>query len=184
MIRITLILSILLLLTGCNKGDSPVPDIYSGAASALKNGTLWQFPIRITDNRVDKQDSLILAITHSSSDDGEIFNVLGITIVKPTFQYQIIEMQDSNCSENCPVMARYFTTLESDVSGDRYSVDSTLQSHFIQILNYDPSSQQIQGIFNVTFILSRDDGEGETPPEIIEFTNGEFTTKVKKEWFE
>jgi len=184
MLKMVMIFSMILLLAGCNKDDSPVPDIYSGTASAFVNDILWEFKIQISDNRVNPSDSLILAITNSSTEDGEIFKSLSITRVKPIFQYQIIEIQNFNCIGTCPVMASYFTTLESDVIGDKYSVDSTLQSHFIQILSYGQTSQQIQGIFNITFVLTRDDGEGETPPEKLEFTNGKFTAKVKKEWFE
>ena len=113
--KMTLFLSIFLLLTGCNKDDSPVPDIYSETASAFVNDILWEFKIQISDNRVNPSDSLILAITNSSTEDGEIFKSLSITRVKPIFQYQIIEIQNEGADLVMVKPALAYLDIISDV---------------------------------------------------------------------
>lgn len=184
MYRFVFISCFALFITGCNKDDGVESDRLSGEASAKINGELWEFPIHISDNRVDPAHSLILAITHNSTEDGEIFRRLSMTRIKPSLQIQQIEIVDFYCIIDCPVMSRYSTTFESDVGGDRYSVDTVSTNNFIQITDYDPSRAEIEGIFNVTYVLSHDDGHGETPPERLEFRDGKFEVRVEREWFE
>ena len=64
------------------------------------------------------------------------------------------------------------------------SSDTTSTNNYIQLTKIDKKKCEISGVFNLRLKLISDDGDGPTPPETIEFTNGQFRSRVKREWIE
>ncbi len=177
--RLIFLLSIILFTTSCKEDDAS-PDKYTGEASALKNGQEWvaqSFLDQVTDS------------THIFR--GNVYNNQGfrrecfdIRHFRSVFHKQQIVTVD-RLNEFGLISTDYNTVLDDgDVLGDIYKLDKTASNNFIQITNYSSSKAEVEGVFNVTMILSRASNDGGTPPEKLEFTNGKFRVKVKREWFE
>ena len=67
---------------------------------------------------------------------------------------------------------------------DVYSVDTTAVNNFIHFTSYNSQKAEVEGIFNVSMVLTRDGNHPSHPPNSIVFSKGKFTVKVKREWFE
>ncbi|NCP91150.1 MAG: hypothetical protein GW827_13125 [Flavobacteriales bacterium] len=167
----------------CNKDDDNlVPDTYTGTASALKNGEEWN-ALAYFDEINTSPSSFILRVDVYNN-EGLWRETFDIRRVLANFSIQEITSTD-NQNELGLLSADYSTILsDGDVLGDIYDLDTTATNNFIQITSYNPSRAEINGIFNVSLILTRDSNELGTPPQNLVFTNGEFTVKVQREWFE
>jgi hypothetical protein len=184
MIRLIFLLSIILFSTSCKEDDAS-PDIYTGEASALKNGEDW---IAVAYFDLISKPAIANPPTYFLRAD--VFNKAGfwreafnIRQFESNFSKQKIVLNSQN--EKGLISCDYSTFIDDgDVVGDIYKLDATATNNFIQITNYSSSKAEVEGVFNVSLILSRDDGEGDAPPEKLEFTNGKFRVKVKREWFE
>jgi hypothetical protein len=180
--RLIFLILIFLFTISCKEDDAS-PNIYTGEASALKNGTEWRSVVMINENNHDTQLSLILSM-NTYNKEGFAREGLIIYKVKNSFNKQLI--YDTEIDSKFDSIGCHFSTFidDGDVVGDIYKLDATATNNFIQITNYSSSKAEVEGVFNVSLILSRDDGEGDAPPEKLEFTNGKFRVKVKREWFE
>ena len=179
-----LVLAILLfvLISSCNQDDNIIPDGYTGTLTALRDGKELTNPIKISDNRVNPSDSMILALTASFYDSAQVLiESLAITSIKPIFEQQSLNMGYFAC--RCTYV-RFTTVIDGHIPGDRYEIDTTIVNNFIRITNYNSAKAEIEGIFNISLILTRDSNEPGNPPQTIEFTDGKFTSKVQREWFE
>lgn len=169
----------------CNEKDTSPSLTTDGEAFAKKNGVIWEsFVVKIDRYSVDENFSLILNMLIIDNQDYPREN-FSIFRIKNSFNRQLI--LNSKRESSSDSLGVFYSTLidDGDVVGDIYELDtSTTMNNFIQITNYNSIKNQIEGTFNVSLIISRDDGIGEVPPDKIEFTNGKFTAKVKKEWFE
>ncbi|MDE0471291.1 MAG: hypothetical protein OXH57_05070 [Ekhidna sp.] len=204
MLRLVFTWIILLFLTTCNQEEElKIPGIYTGTVSALKNGERWSALARAdcwsasTSSKVP--DSLYFfldadvynngkgPVPSSTADPlpGYAFLTESFVIRKfrLTSEKQYITSID-NQNQLALVSSYYLTVVGGDVLGDKYDLDTTATSNFIQIINYDSSKAEIEGIFNVTLSLSKDANDGKVPPEKFEFTEGRFTVKVEKDCFE
>lgn len=180
-----LILAILILALGaCSKDDgSLIPNIYTGTASALKNGKEWSSLAYFEVMNSYNPKTFILR-TDVYNDSGIWRETFDIRRILPNFDIQEITSTDNQNTLDL-LSAGYGTLIEDgDVVGDIYELDTTATNNFIQITNYNSERAEIKGKFNVSLVLTRDDGYGDVPPQTLEFTNGEFTVKVEREWFE
>ena len=103
-----------------------------------------------------------------------------MTSIKPVLEKQTIKRRGGECSVNCEIGVLFTTWLDGDVPNEVYSVDTTAVNNFIHFTSYNSQKAEVEGIFNV--ILTRDGNH--PPPNSIVFSNGKFTVKVKREWFE
>jgi hypothetical protein len=185
MIRLFSIFGLIFCLIGCNK-DSPIPDRYTGTANALKNGASWEAvcyvdSIRIHDWSYPPYYILRMEVYEHR---GFIRESFGISAFKLNHNTQKI-LRPYNDNPEGLVAGSYLTIKDDgDVLGDIYDLDTTATKDFIQITDFNERKEEVEGVFNVTFVISRDDGDGPTPPEKLEFTNGKFTAKVDPAWFE
>lgn len=182
--RLIFLLSIILCFSSCNEDDAS-PEKYTGEASALKNGEEWlakAYVDIITIPEIAAPPTFILR-ANVYNEQGLWREAFDIRQFEMEFNQQKIVLNEQNFKGQ---ISSDFVTLidDGDVLGDIYKLDTTSNNNFIQITNYNSSRALLEGIFNVSFILFRDDGEGDVPPEKLKFTNGKFTAKVKKEWFE
>jgi hypothetical protein len=166
----------IILLSSCNNDDA-VPDIYTGEVTALKNGEIWTAKCYVSTIT----DSTYVLVADTFSKQGfwrEAFDIRQFVI---DFKRQNI--LTINKQNQAGVLSVEYATLidDGDVVGDIYELDTTATDNFIQILSYNASKNYIEGIFSVSLNLSRDDKDGPTPPEKLEFTYGTFRAKVKKE---
>jgi hypothetical protein len=71
---------------------------------------------------------------------------------------------------------------DGDVLGDLYSLDTSQPNNYIRLTSIDLNKQRIAGVFSFTLKLTRDDGDGPVPPSTLKFTNGQFESRIEKEW--
>lgn len=168
----------------CNKDNGNlVPDIYTGTASATKNGEEWN-SLAYFDEINSSNPSLFILRMDIYNNAGIWRETFDIRRIQASFEVQEITSID-NQNELGLLSADYSTILfDGDVVGDIYGLDTTATNKIIQITSYNSSRAEIKGIFNVSLILTRDSNEPGTPPQNLVFTNGEFTVKVQREWFE
>ncbi|UZS00079.1 hypothetical protein [Chondrinema litorale] len=177
--RIFVLLTVLIL--GCSEEDSLIPEVYTGKVTALKNGESWE-SLAYFDSLEHIPNRYILK-AHVYNENSFWRETFDIRKLKASYEIQPIISYET--SEPEKVSSHYNTMIDDgDVVGDIYSLDTTITNHYFQITDYDASKQEITGVFQVSFILTRDDGEGETPPQKLEFTDGKFTVKVNNDWFE
>lgn len=182
MIKQLILFMLIFSLIACSKDDSLIPDIYTGTATALKNGEEWNSLAYFDEINTSTPTFIIRADIFN--DEGHWRETFDIRRILPNFDIQEITTTD-NQNELGLLSADYATILDDgDVLGDIYSLDTTAVNNFIQITSYNSSRAEINGIFNVSLILTRDSNEPSTPPQNLEFTNGAFTVKVQREWFE
>lgn len=173
----------LLALVSCIKEPSPlpIPDIYTGTSTALKNGEEWRSLTYFVEMKSEPQRYGLRANVHNT--EGHWRETFDIRRIKANMDIQEITSLDKN-NQLGLLSAGYGTLIDGDVAGDIYSLDTTATNNFIQITSYNSSKAEIAGIFNVSFVLTRDSNEPGTPPQTLEFTDGKFTAKVEREWFE
>jgi len=164
-----------ILFFSCSNDDA-IPDIYTGEVTALKNGETWTAKCYMSSIT----DSTYILRADTFSEQGfwrETFDIRQFVI---NFKKQkIVTLNRQN--QKGLISANYSTIIDDgDVVGDIYELDTTATDNFIQILNYNASKNYIEGIFNVSLNLSRDDEDGPTPPEKLEFTYGTFRAKIKE----
>ena len=178
-----LILAILILALGaCSKDDGSNTEVI-GNASALKNGIEWNSYINYFSKNKPFNIGFDIGIV-KYNEEGLPREGLSFFRLLNNFDSQAIYLTNSQI-ENDSTGVFYSTILEDgDVLGDIYELDTTATNNFIQITNYNSERAEIKGKFNVSLVLTRDDGYGDVPPQTLEFTNGEFTVKVEREWFE
>lgn len=170
-------------LMACSKDDNPVPNIYTGIATASKNGEKWVSLAYFDVVNSSNPQSFILR-TDIYNNVGFWRETFAIVRIQPNFDVQEITSTDNQNDPN--LLSIYYSTLldDGDILGDIYDLDTTATNNFIQIISYNSSRAEIKGTFNVSLILTRDSNDAGTPPQHLIFTNGEFTVKVHREWFE
>jgi len=190
MIKLLILFVPFVILLSCKKEDTPtpIPITYTGTATALKNGEEWENKITFSDNSPFNNNPLILAMVSQTDDkNGLVIETWALVSIRPIFGKQFIKGSWETCPLNCPLDVRLTTWIDGDVPNNRYVIDSTEFNNLIQIIKYDSIKQEIIGEFSMKLKLIREGNgnpTGEEPPQTLEFTNGKFTTKVKKEWFE
>ncbi len=176
----------LFFMTSCKDDPISEPSLYSGEATALKNGEAWVGKTR--SNQVFQEPEKLILLIRLYNESGFLREQLGVSGIKKTLSKQLISEIDDVKIENdtSEISADYITIIDDgDVAGDDYGLDTLVTDNFIQITDVDTAAMEISGIFNVSFILERKgNGTPENPPLNIRFTEGQFTTKVEQEWFE
>jgi len=176
--KLTFLIFIGILFVSCNK-DSPIPDIYSGSATAEKNGEIWNAHVWFTEIEgvgfnigFDVFDNAGIQTEHMT-----IFSV------KKNFEKQVIDktLDWSVTIKNFGVF--YTTIVGGDAGGNGYDVDIVTSNSFFQVTEYNAKNEIMKGIFNLTLILTDRGNTGTiTPPTRLKFIDGSFTVKVKTEW--
>ncbi len=169
-------------ISSCNVEVNPIPNIYTGIATALKNGEEWNSVTYFDE--IESEPSLFILRADVYNNTGFWRETFDIRRIQGNMDIQEITTPN-NQNELYLLSSNYGTLIDDgDVVGDIYSLDTTATNNFIQITNYNSFKAEIEGIFNVSFILTKDDKQGPVPPQTLVFTNGKFTAKVKRNWFE
>jgi len=157
---------------------------FTGSATAIKNGVSWNSNVRVLKN-LPYNIGINITFTVLNK-DGYKREHLGIARVKTSMDVQRIYLTLlDNQIKNDSVAILYSTLIDDgDVGGDVYGIDSTYNNNYIQLTSIDSKNCEITGKFNFRLILIRDDNDGPAPPNVIEFTNGQFTSRIKKEWLD
>jgi len=186
MVKKLVILVIIFSTLSCNKDDDQIPDKYTGTITALKNGEEWKalaFFEEINSFDETNRSSTFILTGNVIGNDGYIAEIFNVRKILSNFNIQDITSTDNQNNLGL-LSAEYYTIWEGDALNDIYALDTTATNNFIQIKGYNESKAEITGIFNVSLILTRAGNNPGTPPETLEIKNGEFTVKVKREWFE
>lgn len=155
---------------------------YTGTAEAKKNGDSWTSHIKVEKSQ-PFDIGLSIQFTVLDQDDltKEFMNIFR---VQANLDYQQIHSTSSRIRSDSTGV-NYATALGGDVLGDVYDWAATTEpGNFIQLTRIDLGKGEIEGIFDVSLKLTRDDNQGPVPPQIIKFTEGTFKSKVQKEWFD
>lgn len=164
--------------------DDENPFRFTGSATALKNSEQWNSGLRVTKNLpFDIGIDLNFTVLNK---EGLQRESLGIVRVRTSLEIQKIYLTlFDNQIENDSLATLYSTLIDDgDVLGDIYGIDTSYNDNYVQLTKIDENRSEIRGVFSLRLKLIRDDGDGPTPPEIIEFTNGQFTSRVKRDWLE
>jgi hypothetical protein len=177
---ITILLLFGLCLSCSNENDNPFG--FTGSASAIKNNESWRANIRVGKNipfNIGLNINFLVL-----NQQGFERESMAIYRVKAHLNRQTIHLTNAQIKNDS--IGVFYTTLidDGDILGDIYSIDTTYQDNYIQLTNIDSKKCEITGVFNVRLILIRDDNDGPPPPNVIEFTNGQFTSRIKKEWLD
>jgi len=162
--------------------DDENPFGFTGSATAIKNGENWKSGLRVAKNLpYDIGIDLIFTVL---SKEGFQRESLSIFRVKTILGQQSIFLTNSQIQNDS--IGTFYATLidDGDVLGDIYEVDTTASNNYVELTSIDKNKCEISGVFSLRLKLIRDDGDGPTPPEIIEFANGQFRSRVKREWLE
>lgn len=170
-------------LSSCSDGDEN-PFGFTGNATAQKNGQSWNPNVRVTEN-LPFNIGLDIAFTILNQEGFQREN-LNIVRVNTSLDNQKIYLTLLDNQIKNDSVAVFYTTLidDGDVLGDIYGLDTTFTNNYVQLTKIDKNKCEISGVFNLRLKLIRDDGEGSVPPDILEFTNGQFKSRVKREWLE
>jgi len=174
---------IVVCLSSCNDEDEN-PFRFTGSATSQKNAQLWNSNVRVTKN-LPFDIGLDIAFTVLNS-EGLQREHLSIVRVKTSLDAQKIYLTLLDNQVKNDSVAVLYTTLidDGDVVGDVYGIDTTYNDNYVQLTKIDSKKCEITGIFNFRLRLIRDDNNGPTPPDFLEFTNGKFMSRVEKEWIE
>lgn len=178
-----LILFLLFLgLIACTKDDVSNSEVI-GNASAIKNGIEWFSDVNFFHKNIPFNIGFDINLIKYNN-KGLARESLSFYRLQNTFEPQTIHLTNSQVENDS--LGVFYTTLidDGDVLGDIYGLDTTATNNFIQITNYNSFKSEIEGIFNVSLILTRDSNDPGTPAEKLVFSNGEFKAKVQREWFE
>jgi hypothetical protein len=172
-------IGIIFLFVGCigEDDDDPFYERYTGTASAIKNGEEWNALSFYTESNVFPGIFSMGAHVHSKEED--IMSSLYIGNIKNHLEYQEITAINS-WDDPDYLSSHYVTIIGRDALNDIYDLDTTAVNNFIQITRYNVDNQEIEGIFNVTLVLSRDGFKTGTLPQKLEFSNGKFKAVVQK----
>ena len=190
-ILIKIALAIVIVSCGTTEEFSPEFEQPStGTISALKNGEFWENPMAIGRSSLDTAPLSLSIVASKNNEYTTVLELFSFIALKVNFDRQKIGRYgecetESSKRRKCNLTSSSFGTLiGGDAVGISYETDTTAADNFIQITEYDIINEEIKGIFNVILVLTDKRNSDKNPPQIIKFTNGEFTTKVKKEWFE
>ncbi len=142
----------------CNKDDGLNP-VAIGKATALKNGIDWSANVSYFVKNVPFNIGFDIGLVVYNS-EGHPRESLSFYRFKNHFEPQTIYLTNSQIENDS--IGMFYTTLidDGDVVGDIYSLDTITSNNFIQLTSYNSSRAEIKGIFNVSLILTRDDGDG------------------------
>lgn len=175
------LISLLLLFGLCLScsDDDDNPFGFTGNATAVKSNENWKSGMRVAKNPFDIGIDLVFTVLNR---EGLRRESLGIFRVKTDLSRQPIYLTNSQIKNDST--GTFYATLidDGDVLGDIYGIDTTYNDNYIQLTNIDSKKCEIKGVFNFRLILIRDDNDGPTPPDILEFTNGKFISRIKREW--
>lgn len=170
-------------LVACNDDENPFE--FTGSATALKNGEHWKSGLRVAKNLpYDIGIDLIFTVLDRSGIEREHLSIVRVNNIHEAQKIYLTTIDDTYLmSDSISIL---YTTLidDGDVLGDIYGIDTTYNDNYVRLTKIDPSKCEITGVFNLKLVLIRDDNDGPTPPNILEFTNGQFKSRVKKEWIE
>ncbi|MCH7523985.1 MAG: hypothetical protein IIC74_02980 [Bacteroidetes bacterium] len=177
-----LLFILIVIIMACINDDNIGPDKI-GEVTALKNGIEWSANIYNFGKSLPFDIGFSMGIKVYNN-KGFLREDLYFYRFQNHFNPQTIYLTNAHV-ENDSVGVFYTTLIDDgDVLGDIYDLDTTTTNNFIQITSYNSSKAEIKGIFNVSLILTRDDGDGDPPPQTIELKNGKFSVKVDRAWFE
>lgn len=178
---IPILLLIGVYISSCSDEDEN-PFEFTGNATALKNNEPWKSNIRVGKN-VPFNIGLNINFMVLSQ-QGIERESMAIYRVKTDLSRQPIYLTNSQIENDS--VGIFYTTLidDGDVLGDIYGIDTTYNDNYLQLTSIDSKKCKITGVFNFRLILIRDDNDGPTPPDFLEFTNGQFTSRIKREWIE
>ncbi len=181
-----LIITLLLFSISCSKnnpeeptGQPPTPIdtinhiIGLGKASVLRNGVLWNAAFKADYHTNDKKRiSIVGKLKQNGFDHSFSIDDISCTVgLHPLERWNLW-----NLSNGIPD-ADYFIVLDGDQLLNTYSIDSTLNNQYIEILYYDSINHIVEGRFQ-TFL------EGPNSwsmfPDSMKMTEGKFHLKLKE----
>ena len=177
-----LLFFVLLGLSSCEeKSPDPEPSIYTGEATAFKNGAEWSASVYF--DLIPDEFGNFLFRANVYNEQGFWRETLSVRRIRLGFDVQVILSKDV---QNADSLSSSYGTLidDGDVAGDIYELNTEVADNYIQITSVDSTRLQVSGIFNVSFVLSRKGNDSIDPPEEITLSNGTFSSTMKKEWFE
>lgn len=165
----------------CEYEDSN-PNQFTGTASALKNGQEWKCGIRMGQNSQYKNSLYLDGMVLNSG--GNAIEDFGIGKIGKNLRRQAIHIYSYGIAiDNDSTELSYATIIDGDAVGDIYDVDTTQTCNFIQLTKIDLKRKEVEGVFNVTLILSRNANGGPPAPVQLKFTRGTFKSQIDPKWF-
>jgi hypothetical protein len=173
---------------GCSDDDQ-LSKIYSGTAQALKNGESWSTLVVFSEQNysTEKAYSIHLDLIHPGGryvlESLGIYNIQNIQGPQNVSQFDMHDLTK-------PLSATFSTLIGGDIAGHFYDVDtSRIQGDLEQISSFqitktDRNKSEIEGTFDISFLIFRESNEDPNPPQKIHFTEGKFKVKVSQEWFD
>ncbi|MCK5443078.1 MAG: hypothetical protein KAJ23_14415 [Maribacter sp.] len=181
MARIGMLIVLLFIAVGCSKDDSE-DGFYNGSATALKNGEAWKAKAFFGESTDNPGKFLLTIDVHNNQ--GFWRESLGIQKINNVFVAQQVGHYLADSSFEGALVSYSTFIDDGDVLGDFYELDTIAADNHFQLTRYNSSKGEIEGVFNISYVLTRDDGEGEVPPARLEFKEGKFFAKAKRSWFE
>ena len=159
----------------CKKDPVPVvePSPYWGESSATINGKAWAAWPSAWVNLIHKNNWFIVI------DSFDRFNILrqGLTLKKVPFTPGIYPVVNAAPQLNDSLVGADFTYWEADLALGYYTVLESDSSSFVTLESYDPTTKELRGTFDLTFIVSHRPYTG--APDTLRVRNGRFHTKVR-----
>jgi hypothetical protein len=172
---------------GCSDDDQ-LSRIYTGTAQALKNGEVWNAYVFFGINSSNKR---LYANFEVLDREGHPKEGISINQIKRSYDLQVI--YPSDIMDQPDSLYAFYSTLVTgggDVLGHFYILDTAsfyqdgVMGNNFQITNYNSKKSEIEGTFDISFLIFRESNEDPNPPQKIHFTEGKFKVKVSQEWFD
>jgi len=165
---------------GCSKDDTEV-NRFNGQATAFKNGSLFNANVRFDE--IISQPGLFSLHLDVYNEQGFWRENLFISRLENVFAEQ--EIVSNGFDEIDGPSSNYATLIDDgDVIGDTYNKLNPENNNYFRFTKYDASNGEIEGEFSISLILTSDDGVGETPTDTLRFSEGRFSAKAERSWFE
>jgi hypothetical protein len=187
---VTLVITTIFLWTQSCKSEEIDPNVSGKVIEGGLNGKTWQntnFRIGYSGN-CTKSIFLGIWVKNENKFKRESFSIHKIPLRKDNFEIIRYEYSKDNCLDDFTistkeVMATYFTQQDGgDVIKDTYSVlDNPKEKNRLTITKLDLTNKYIEGEFDATFLLKRDDNGNKfykDSPDTLRFKGVKFQASI------
>ncbi|MDP1813484.1 MAG: hypothetical protein Q8K92_03465 [Leadbetterella sp.] len=162
-----------LIFSGCDKTDPPVDNSpYWGTCSAIVNGENWEGdPVAGVNINHGNGVDLIIDSLDKYGIKRSVLGIMKVPLKIGTYPIVVTTPQ-----VNDGKVGAINAPLEDDIVLGYYKVLELDSSSYITLTSYDSVSNEISGIFDITFLKEQG---GSLYPDTLRFRDGQFHTKVK-----
>ena len=169
---------LVLCLIACEDDDIPIPSVYGGYVTALKNGEEWKgYSWGHFSIGREGRDTVDLQVAIFDERGGSPIETVGFANVP--YQVGTCSLNEPDSWSNILCESSHGTFFGHQVSG-HYTVDFRDTTNFLEITEVDYGRNELRGRFQATMIRVVVNPPAGYIPDTVRFTNGEFLARLSE----